>query len=173
MSDVVDRERTTSDITEQEKVLFLQNIYQGLNRKEAAYALGYRGKHFRALCSPSSPHYDEDFKIAYDEALGSFEHAESYLERLRAEADRRALLDSDRLLEKLLMVHDPKWSVLRERKSEQNVNIAVLVQQQLKELPTARLQQILDLIEESEVVDGEFAELPPAGPVPPAVDEAA
>lgn len=156
------RERSTSDITEQEKALFLQNVYQGLNRQECARALGYKGKHFRALCSPQSPFYDEDFKVAYDEAIGSFEHAESRLERLRSEAQRRALLDSDRLLEKLLMVHDPEWAVLRERKTESNVNIAVLVQQQLKQLPTDRIEQILSLIEEGETVDAEALELPPA-----------
>lgn len=156
------KEPTTADITEQEKALFLQNIYQGLNRQECARALGYKGKHFRALCSPQSPFYDEDFKVKYDEAIGSFEHAESRLERLRSEAQRRALIDSDRLLEKLLMVHDPDWAVLRERKTESNVNIAVLVQQQLKSLPTESLQQILALIESGETIDGEALELPPA-----------
>lgn len=155
--------RTTAHISEAEKVEFLGLVYQGLNRQEAANALGYKGTDFRSLCSPKSPFFDEDFKVSYDEALGSFEHAENYLERLNAEANKRGLMDSDRLLEKLLIVHDPRWREAFQTKRESNVNIAVLVQQQLKQLPTETIQQILSLIETGETIeDAEIQELPPA-----------
>ena len=152
--------RTPGDITTAEKYEFLQLIHQGLDRSEAARRLGYVGRHFRAICSPQSPFYDEDFAHDYGQAISSVEYDTNRLERLRAEAQRWALISSDRLLEKLLMVHDPDWSVLRERKTESNVNIAVLVQQQLKELPTDKLEQILSLIESGETVDAEIIELP-------------
>jgi hypothetical protein len=153
-------QRTPGDITETDKYEFLQLIHQGLDRSEAARRLGFVGRHFRAICSPQSIFYDEDFARDYGQAISSVEFETNRLERLRAEAMRRALVDSDRLLEKLLMVHDPDWSVLRERKTESNVNIAVLVQQQLKELPTDKLEQILSLIESGETVDAEIIELP-------------
>ena len=153
-------QRTPGDITTDEKYEFLQLIKQGLDRSESARKLGYVGRHFRAICSPQSPFYDEDFARDYGQAISSTEYETNRLERLRAEAQRRALIDSDRLLEKLLMVHDPDWGVLRERKTESNVNIAVLVQQQLKELPTDKLEQILSLIDSGETVDAEIIELP-------------
>ena len=154
--------RTPGDIGESEKYEFLQLIHQGLDRSEAARRLGFVGRHFRAICSPQSIFYDEDFANNYGQAISSTEFATNRLERLRGEAMRRALTDSDRLLEKLLMVHDPDWAVLRERKTESNVNIAVLVQQQLKELPTEKLEQILSLIDSGETVDAEIIELPVA-----------
>jgi hypothetical protein len=161
MTQVEDRERTVADISEAEKVEFLQSIYAGLDRQEAAKALGYKGKHFRALCSPNSPYFDEEFKVAYDEAQGSFEHAESRLERLRAETWRRAMTDSDRLLEKLNMVHDPDWSVLRQK--DLNVNVRAVISQYLDGLPASKLEKIIALLDEGhgqEVIEGIAHELP-------------
>lgn len=152
-------ERTVADIEPSDKYEFLQMVRQGLNRQEAAHALGFKGRHFRALCSPSSSYYDEEFKVAYDEGLGSLEHAESRLERLRAEAQRRALVDSDRLLEKLLMVHDPDWAVLRQK--DVNVNVHAVIQQQLKLLPTPLLEQVLAALEDdAEIEEAQILELP-------------
>lgn len=157
-------ERNAGDINTSEKIEFLRLIEQGLDRSEAARKLGYVGRHFRALCSPQSPFYDEEFARSYGESIGSLEHAQHRLERLRAEAYRRALTDSDRLLEKLLMVYDPDWEILRTHRQDINVNIQAFVQQHFKQLPTDRLEQILAWIEENEqnTIEGTAHELPPA-----------
>lgn len=160
------RERTAADITEAEKVEFLQLTRQGLNRQEAARVLQYRARPWRAITSPNSPHYDEDFANAYAEAVGSPEAKLNFLERLREETTRRALLDSDRLLEKLMLVHDPEWVPLRQK--DVNVNIHAVIQQHFKDLPTELLEQLLaaldaQAIEQGEIVDAEVEALPPAG----------
>ena len=159
MSQTEERERSVADITEAEKVEFLHSIRQGLDRSEAARVLGYYGKHFRALCSPQSPFYDEDFARTYGEAIGSLEHEQFRLERLRAEGFRRAMTDSDRLLEKFLMVHDPDWQKLRER--DVNVNVHAVIENYFRSLPADRLDQIIAWLDEQqgEVVEGEIAEL--------------
>lgn len=156
--------RNAGEISPAEKVEFLQLIAQGFDRSEAARNLGYVGRHFRALCSPQSPFYDEEFARSYGETIGSLEHEQHRLERLRAEAYRRALVDSDRLLEKLLMVYDPDWETLRTQRQDINVNIHAFVQQHFRQLPTERLEQILAWIEETEqnTIEGAALELPPA-----------
>ena len=160
MSQTSERELTVADVTEAEKVEFLQRIRTGLDRQEAAKALGYKGRHFRALCSPQSPFYDEDFARSYGEAIGSLEHEQFRLERLRAEGFRRAMTDSDRLLEKHLMVHDPDWQKLRER--DVNVNVHAVIENYFRSLPAERLDQIIAWLDEQqgEIVDGELVELP-------------
>lgn len=157
-------ELTTADITEAEKVEFIQLIRQGFNRQEAANALGYYARPWRALTSPESRYYDEAFADAYADAKGSPEAKLHYLERLREETDRRALLDSDRLLEKLMLIHDPDWVPLRQK--DVNVNIHAYIQQHFKDLPTDLLKQLLDALDRQsagEIVEGDFKELPPAG----------
>ena len=134
-------EKTSADITAAEKVEFLQMTRQGLDRQEAAGALGYKARPWRAITSPSSPFYDETFANAYAETIGSPEAKLNYLERLRSETTRRALMDSDRLLEKLMLVHDPDWSVLRQK--DVNINVHAFVQQHFKDLPTELLEQLL------------------------------
>lgn len=154
-------ERTVAEVTEAEKVQFLQYVRQGLNRQEAANALDFKARHFRALCSPESKFYDEDFAASYGEAIGSLEHRAGHLERLRTEANRRALTDSDRLLEKLLMVYDPEWQVLRQK--DVNVNVNVLVERVFSKLPLERKRELLSWLEELEgAEDAEFEALPPA-----------
>ena len=158
-----ERELVASDITEAEKAQFLQLVRQGYNRQEAAKVLGYKARPWRAVCSPSSPHYDEDFAIAYADAVGSPEAKHYFLERLREETQRRALLDSDRLLEKLMLVHDPDWVPLRQK--DVNVNIHAYIQQHFKDLPTDLLEQLLAALDAQagEIVEGEINELPPGG----------
>lgn len=152
MTELDERERTVADITEAEKVEFLQHVSHGLDRQEAARALGYKGRHFRALCSPQSPFYDEDFARSYGEAIGSLEHAQFRLERLQAEGFRRAITDSDRLLEKFLMVYDPDWQRLRER--DVNVNVHAVIENYFRSLPSEKLQQILEWYEEQQTIEG-------------------
>lgn len=159
-----EQELSAADISEQEKVQFLQLARQGYNRQEAAEALGYRARPWRAITSPASPFYDEEFTNAYAEVRGSPEAKLNFLERLREETTRRGLMDSDRLLEKLMMVHDPDWAVLRQK--DVSVDINVVLQQRFKDLPTPLLKQLLDALdqtEQGEIVEGEFAELPLGG----------
>lgn len=152
-------ELTAADITEAEKVEFLQLTRQGFNRQEAAFALGYMARPWRAITSPASPFYDEEFANAYAEAKGSPEAQLNFVERLREETTRRALLDSDRLLEKLMLVHDPEWVPLRQK--DVNVNIHAYIQQHFKDLPTDLLKQLLEALDKSsgEIVEGEVLEL--------------
>jgi hypothetical protein len=160
MAQVEQEERTSADITEAEKVLFLQYIRQGLDRREAAHVLGYKARPWRAITSPQSPFYDEDFSRAYGEATRSPEYQINYMERLREEVNRRAMTGSDRLLEKLAMVHLPEWQVLRQK--EVNVSVSVLVERVFKGLPKERLEQILQWLDEQdadEIEVGEFAEI--------------
>lgn len=154
------RDRSVSEITETDKYEFLQMIRQGLDRQEAANALGFHGRHFRALCSAKSRFYDEEFARSYGEAIGSVEHEQHRLERLRAEGYRRAMTDSDRLLEKYLMVYDPDWAVLRQK--DVNVNVTALIEQRLKVLPTELLEQVLAALDKkAEIEDAEYRELGP------------
>jgi hypothetical protein len=155
------RERSPGDISAAEKYEFLHLVRQGLNRKEAANMLGYKGRHFRSICSPLSMFYDEEFAAEYGQVIGSVEFAHNHLERLRDAATERALGGSDRILEKLLMIHDPDWKVLRER--EVNVNIRQVLEMHFRSLPTERLEQLLSWMDEMETIDAtEVRELPPA-----------
>lgn len=157
-------EKSPGDITETDKYEFLHFVRQGMNRSESAMALGFRGRHFRAICSPKSMFYDEDFAKEYGMAISSLEFETNRLERLREEAHRRAMIDSDRLLEKLLMVHDPDWEKLRTSTSEVNINVKALIETHFKALPTERLEQLLAWLEEGNVIDMTT----PQGSLPPA-----
>jgi hypothetical protein len=157
-------EKGVADITPGEKYEFLQLIRQGYDRREAALALEYKARPWRALTSPLSPFYDEEFTNSYYEACGSPDTRMNYVERLREEVRRRAMTDSDRLLEKEAMVHLPEYAVLRQK--DVNVNIRAVFEQQLKGLPTELLERVLDALESGETIDAadaEVLELPPAG----------
>jgi hypothetical protein len=156
---------SAADITVAEKVEFIQLSRQGYNRQEAAKALGYRARPWRAITSPSSPFYDEEFANSYADVKGSPEAKLNFLERLREETTRRAMLDSDRLLEKMMLVHDPDWVPLRQK--DVNVNIHAVIQQHFKDLPTPLLEQLLAALDEAEgpreIEEGEFVELTAGG----------
>lgn len=163
-----------ADITENEKAEFLQLIRQGYDRREAAKILGYKARPWRSLTSPLSSFYDERFTNAYFAAVGSPDTKMHYIERLREEVRKRALTDSDRLLEKEAMVHLPEWAVLRQK--DVNVNVRAVFEQHLKGLPTDLLKQVLDRLEAGDsledataIEDAEILELPPpSDEVPPA-----
>ena len=156
--------RSPGEITDAHKYEFLQHIRGGMNRAEAAEMIGFYGRHFRAVCSPASMFYDEDFAGDYAREIGSLEHAEGRLERLRAEAQRRALGGSDRLLEKLLMVHDPDWAKLRETKSEVEVNVRHFIETHFEKLSAAQIEELLATLDSGQIeapVDAEYHELGP------------
>jgi hypothetical protein len=160
-----DLKRSAGDITAGDKYEFLQLIRQGLDRREAARALGFTARPWRALTSPLSPFYDEDFTNAYADSKGSPESKMHYVERLREEVRRRAFTDSDALLKTEAMVHLPEYDVLRQKNV--NVNVRAIFEQRLKMLPTDLLQQVLERLEgraPEEIEDAEYRELlPPAG----------
>lgn len=160
LTEIEERERGVADITEAEKYEFLQLARQGLDRQEAAAALGYKARPWRSLTSPLSRFYDEEFTRAYGEAKSSPEAALNYQDRLRERINQFAMAGEVRLLEKLAIVHLPEWRVLRER--DKNVNVRVVFQQYLKDLPTELLERVLAEIEGRDIVDGEVSELPPA-----------
>ena len=155
-----------ADITEAEKYEFLHLVRQGLDRQEAAAALGYKARPWRSITSPLSPFYDEDFTNAYGQAKSSPEAAMNYQDRLRERINEFAMAGEVRLLEKLGMIHLPEWKVLREK--DTNVNVRVVFQQALKDLPLELLERVLEELDKGgrsveEIIDGEFAELPRAG----------
>ena len=158
--------RGVADITETEKYEFLQLIRQGYDRREAALALRYRARPWRALTSPLSPYYDEEFTNAYFDAKGSPDAKMNYVERLRDRVRELAFAGETRLIEKEAMVHLPEWAVLRQKTVD--INVHAILEQQLKILPTELLQRVMDFLEnggdldELEAEDAEIFELPPA-----------
>ena len=150
-----------ADITEAEKYEFIHLTRQGLDRKEAAQSLGYKARPWRSLTSPLSPFYDEEFTNTYGEAKSSPEASMNYQDRLRERINEFAMAGEVRLLEKLGMIHLPEWRVLRER--DTNVNVRVVFQQYLKDLPTELLERVLEELDKGEVIDAEITELPRAG----------
>lgn len=158
-------DRGVADITESEKYEFLHLVRQGLDREEAAKVLGYKARPWRSLTSPLSPFYDEEFTNSYGQAKSSPEASINYQDRLRERINHFAMAGEVRLLEKLAMVHLPEWKVLREK--DTNVNVRVIFQQYLKDLPTELLERVLESLEKGgsmeEIIDAEIKELPPAG----------
>lgn len=156
-------EKGVSDITAADKYEFIQLTSQGYDRSEAALVLGYKARPWRSLTSQMSPFYDEEFTRAYYDAKGTPEANLNYIERVREMVNHRAMTDSDRLLEKIALVHLPEWQVLRQR--DVNINVRAVFEAQLKELPTELLDKIIEALETGHVIDAEpadFDELPPA-----------
>lgn len=159
----------TAEMMEQ----YLDAVREGFNPQEAAEQAGQTATQFRAIRSPKSKYYDEDFAAQFREAYKSTEYEESRLERIRCEILRRALRDSDRLLEKLAVVYDPDWAFMRHKSVEITGSLDTFVQQHFGHLSSAQLQQIVEwaegpkelqppsgLLPEDEVVDAE--DEPPA-----------
>jgi hypothetical protein len=114
-------------ISDEEKERFLELIASGYSRPEAADALGQTGRRFRALCSEKSPYYDADFRRRFEKLTAKGGEYEANLrERLQAAAIERGLHSSDRLLEKLLVIHDPDWEAFKPSQFQGNVNIEKL-----------------------------------------------
>ena len=114
-------------ITDVLKERFLELIAAGYKRHEAARALDQTGTRFRRICDPRSSNYDADFRERYQElTVAGGTHEEALRERLEAAAVERAIDSSDRLLEKLLVIHAPRWEVFRPSHLSANVNIEKL-----------------------------------------------
>jgi hypothetical protein len=135
---------------DEERRDFLELFRRGLQRPEAAAELGYTGSQFRALCNPKAANYDPVFARQYNEIEESGEHRENFIERLRQAGVKRAMIDSDRLLEKYSLIYDPDWSVLQTQKIDINANIESVMHNHFKHLNAEQIKQIITWVKENE-----------------------
>lgn len=135
--------------TDEDRRDFLELYRQGMQRPEAAKQLGYTGSQFRALCNPNAANYDKIFARQYNEITESGEHLENFIERLRVAGISRAIIDSDRLLEKYSLIYDPDWEVLRTTKIDVNTNIEALLHAHFQSLSAEQLRQIIAWVKEN------------------------
>ncbi len=135
-------------IDEDMKDRFLDLIADGYSRPEAAQALGASPRQFRSMCNPKSHRYDEEFARQY-EALTEKggEHDTAALERLRSATWERALRNSDRMLEKLNVIHDPDWAVHKPQAMQINFNKTEQLAVILPELSTEEILELRQRIE--------------------------
>lgn len=129
---------------------FLELYRQGYQRPEAAKQLGYTGSQFRSLCNPEGSNYDPVFARQYNQIEQSGEHQENFIERLRSAGVSRAIIDSDRLLEKYSLIYDPDWEVLRTQKIDINANIESVMHNHFKHLNADQIRQIIAWVKENE-----------------------
>lgn len=143
--------RRGTAISEEQKLDFLEYVRQGYIRPEAAKKVdpNLNGSQFRRICNPESVHYDERFARMYQRIMDSGEHEENRLEQLRAAALKRAILDSDRLLEKLLIIYDPDWRPFQTQRIDLVANMESFVHQHFGHLSAAQIRQILDWVKEN------------------------
>lgn len=143
-------------LSEDQKLGFLEYTRQGYNRHIAAKLVDATGSQFRKICNPESVHYDERFARVYREIHDTGEFEESRLELLRGEAFLRALKDSDRLIEKFLLLYDPDFAPLRTQRVDINANIETWAQNALPNISTETLNRVIAELEEQK------RQLPPA-----------
>ena len=136
--------------TDEDRRDFLELYRQGYQRPEAAKELGYTGSQFRALCNPKAANYDPVFARQYNEINESGEHLENFIERLRLAGVKRAIVDSDRLLEKYSLIYDPDWEVLRTQKIDVTTNIEALLQAHFHSLNAEQLRQIIAWVKDND-----------------------
>lgn len=162
------RVRQGQAIDQEQKLDFLDFFRQGYPRPEAAKKVdqSLTGSQFRKLCNPESIHYDERFARMYHEIEESGEHEANRLEMLQTAAFKRALLESDRLLEKLLIIHDPDWAVHRPNRVDVQIDIRSFVQQHFGHLTAEQTRQLIEWAEknpEADIIDAPaLHELEPA-----------
>ena len=134
--------RYVPPISDEQKADFLDLICQGYSRPAAAEALGCTARQFRALCSPKSSYYDEEFATRYaalTEPGGVQEQA--VVERVESAFIERAVKDSDRAAERVLAARSPLYSFLRPKTFSGNVNVEEL-QVFFGELPLGKLLEL-------------------------------
>lgn len=128
------------EITDDLKERFLDLVANGYTRPEAAKALGANPRQLRACCSPQSHRYDDKFAKAYAKITEpDGEHHTGLVERLRDATLERALRSSDRLLEKVNIIHDPEWAVHKPQAMQINFNIDE-IRAEFAQLPDDALQ---------------------------------
>lgn len=147
------------EITDDLKERFLDLVANGYTRPEAASALGANARQLRSCCNPKSHRYDDQFAKEYARLTEKDgEHHAAYVERLRAATLERALRSSDRMLEKLNVIHDPDWAVHKPQSMQINFNIDE-IRAEFSQLPDAALQQYVEQkrkeLEAGDVIDAE------------------
>lgn len=152
-------------LTEDQKLDFLEHTRQGHNRHVAAKMVDGTGSQFRQLCNEKSQFYDERFARVYREIHESGEFEENRLELLRGEAMVRALQDSDRLIEKFLLLYDPDWEPLRTQRVDVNANLEVWAQNALPNISKETLDRVIAELEQ------EKKALPPGEDVLPDIEQ--
>ncbi len=139
---------TSYELDDTLKERFLDLIAQGYTRPEAAAALDGSARQYRALCNPKSPNYDERFADQYAKLTEpGGEQKEGIAERLEDAALQRGLRSSDRLLEKLLVIHSPDWAVHRPQAMQINFNKTEQLAVILPEMSEEELLQLRQRIE--------------------------
>lgn len=147
------------EITDDLKERFLDLIADGFTRQEAAKAVGSTPRQFRALCSPKSHRYDEEFARQYAKLTEKDgEHQDGLVERLETAAIERAIRSSDPLLTKLLTIHSKDWAIHRPQAMQLNFN-ADKMQLLFPNLSTETLEQMKRDLEQKRM-----GELPPGPP---------
>lgn len=150
---------TSYELDDDLKARFLDLVAQGYTRPEAAAALDGNARQYRALCNPASPNYDDKFAKAYAEITEpDGEHHTGLVERLRTATLERALRNSDRLLEKVNIIHDPDWAVHKPQSMQINFNIDE-IRQEFRQLPDGDLEAYIEKkqreLEAGDVIDAE------------------
>jgi hypothetical protein len=134
-------------IDQYQKDRFLELLEQGYKPDEAARMLNQTGTRFRRLRNPDSVSYDEQFSDRYDQIMRpGGEHEENLAERLEAAAIERGIDKSDRLLEKALVVYNPRWRVFRPA----NINLGINIEQLKVMLPFVSDETLDRMIREAE-----------------------
>lgn len=128
------------ELTPDDKVSFLELIYEGADPAKAARELDTTGTQFRRLRNPISEHYDKDFEAAFRAAVTSEQHEQRRLERIRELVWDRAEKGDARMIEKLALIYDPDWQTLRH--ANLNVNVQ-MVARMLPHISTAVLERAL------------------------------
>lgn len=142
-------------LTEDQKLGFLEYTRQGLNRHQAAKMVEATGSQFRQICNQDSVYYDERFARVYNEIHDTGEFEQARLELLRGEAMIRALQDSDRLMEKFLLIYDPDFAPLRTQKVDIHANIQAWAANALPNISNETLERVIAELEQQK------RELPP------------
>lgn len=161
--------KLAEDLTQEDKDDFVSLILDGWKPDVAAEKLGSTGTQFRKHYSGKSErYYDEAFAGRVANALASDEHATAFLERLRGIQQALAFEDKNvRMIEKLSMIYDPAWEVLRN--PNLNVNVNVLLQQAAPGLSREELERLREaLLEAKKREEVESGDVIPALPKPAA-----
>lgn len=138
------------ELSAEDKADFIQAIYEGQNRHQAAEQLDSSGTQFRRLCNPASIHYDPEFSAAYQVAVTSESHEAGRLEEIRDLVWKRARGGDTKMIEKLALIYDPDWASLR----HQNFNVNVqMVARMLPHISTAELERALAELEQENKPD--------------------
>ena len=151
------------EITDDLKERFLDLVANGYTRPEAASALGASARQLRACCNPQSHRYDNAFAKEYARLTEKDgEHHAAYVERLRAATLERALRSSDRMLEKLNIIHDPDWAVHKPQAMQINFNIDE-IRAEFAQLPDEALQAyVAQLQRQKELEAGDIIDIDPS-----------